>query len=143
MRFDNPEVPVTSDEIKVIESNLSLSIPQELKEQYLRSNGGSPDPYVYEDDNVDTVVASFLPLVSSRGKRTAVDTYEHLVQSQKIVPQHYFPFAVDGGGDYFFVDCSSENGMVFLYRSDFAVDDGPLVPLKVGVGEFWSRLKPE
>lgn len=143
MRFDNPEVPVTLDEIKLIEAKLSLSLPQELKEQYLCSNGGSPDPYVYEDDNVDTVVASFLPILSSKGKRTAIDTYEHLVHSQRIVPQHYFPFAVDGGGDYFFVDCASKDGMVYLYRSDNSFDDGPLVSLGVGVGEFWSRLKPE
>jgi hypothetical protein len=140
MRFENPEVPVTLDEIKLIESKLSLSLPQKLKEQYLCSNGGSPDPYVYED----TVVASFLPLLSSRGKRTAIDTYEHLVQSQRIVPHHYFPFAVDGGGDYFFVDCASKDGIVFLYRSDNSFDDdAPLVSLGVGVGEFWFRLKPE
>lgn len=143
MRFDNPEVPITLDEIILIESKLTLSFPQELKEQYLFSNGGSPDPYVYEDDNLDTVVSSFLPLISSRGKRTAIDTYKNLVQSKKIVPRNYFPFAADGGGDYFFVDCDSNDGIVYFYRSDSADEDGPLLSLGVGAKEFWSRLKPE
>lgn len=143
MRFDNPETPVTSEELTKIESNLALSIHQDLKSLYLRSNGGSPEPYVYEDDSVDTVVASFLPISSSSGKRTAADTYMHLVRAKKIVPQHYFPFAVDGGGDYFFVDCSSANGMVHFYRSDSPVNEESLVSLGVGIGAFWSKLKPE
>lgn len=143
MKFDKPEVHVTSAQLSAIESNLSLNLPKKLKEQYLLSNGGNPDPYVYEDENVDTVVTRFLSITSSQKKRTAIDTYNHLVLTKKIVPPNYFPFAVDGGGDYFFVDCFSESGQVYFYRGDVTDDEEHLIPLGVDVGSFWSRLKPE
>jgi hypothetical protein len=110
-----------------------------LRGQYLKSNGGTPDPYVYEDDDVDTVVSEFLPLVSCRAKRTAFNVYENLVLAKALVPLQFFPFAVDGGGDYFFVDCSSANENV----SFFVGDDRSLLRLSVGLPEFWARLKQE
>jgi SMI1 / KNR4 family (SUKH-1) len=143
MKFENSEPPLNVVQIAEIESTLKLDLPQNLKKLYMTTNGGSPDPYVYEDDNVDTVVADFFPIASSSGARTAVDIYHNLVVSKKIVPRHYFPFAVDGGGDYFFVDCSSENGSTYLFRGDVAEDESNLLSLNLGIADFWSKLKPE
>jgi hypothetical protein len=139
MEFLNPGRPVSRAEIADIEVALRLRLPVPLIWQYLQSNGGEPDPYVYEDNNLDTVVAAFLPIVSANASRTARDVYTGLVLEKKIVPQQYFPFAVDGGGDYFFVDCSTEDGEV----SFFSADDHSLLPLLLGVQHFWQALKPE
>lgn len=73
----------------------------------------------------------------------AEDTYRLLVRERHLVPSNFFPFAVDGAGDYFFVDTATDHGAVyFFYRSDRPVEDR-LLDLQVGVREFWSRLKAE
>lgn len=143
MKFDKSENSISADAIEKIRLDLGVNFPQELNDLYLRSNGGVPEPYVYEDDNVDTVVTEFLPISSNSNKRTSADVYKHLVLSKAIVPRHYFPFAVDGGGDYFFVDCSSKGGTVHFYRSECATSNMPLKSLEMGLDEFWLRLKPE
>ena len=142
MKFARSEDSLSEGMIAALEAAMGLQLPKVLKTHYLKSNGGSPEPYIYEDENLDTVVAECLPLASSRGKRTAPDTYRTLVLSRKLVPSQFFPFAVDGGGDYFFVNCSSPDGAVFFYRSDTA-DDQPLLDLGVGFAEFWTQLKAE
>ncbi len=143
MLFEDADKGVTDSELAGVESTLGFKLSPGLRQQYLSTNGGSPMPYVYEDDNLDTVVTSFLPILSGRGRRTALDSYDRLVRVGKIVPASFFPFAIDGGGDYFFVDCSSDAGMVFFYRSDTSDEGSPLLPLGVTIDEFWRRLKDE
>jgi hypothetical protein len=94
---------------------------------------------VYEDANVDTVVSECLPLQHEGW--SAITVYKDYVLKKSIVPRHFFPFAVDGSGDFFYVDCSSASGMVYLYRHDDMPK--PLVALNVSIDEFWSRLKPD
>ena len=142
MKFENSESPANVKEISEIESRLDLNLPVDLKKIYMTSNGGSPELYVFEDENVDTVVANFLPITSS-GARTAVDVYSHLVIAQAMVPKQYFPFAVDGGGDYFFIDCSAEIELVYLFRSDAPKGESGLVCLNTDLAGFLARLKEE
>lgn len=140
MRFVDCKAPPTDEQIASFERDLGLHFPSALRGLYLYANGGTPDPYVYEDDNVNTVVLSCYPL--QRGRGSAVDVYEDLVVKKEVVPRHFFPLTSDGGGDVFFVDCSSENGAVYLWHHELG-DDDPLVCLHVGVDEFWTRLKPD
>ena len=139
MEFHHCEAPPTEEQIAAFERELGLTFPRSLKEHYLRANGGSPDPYVYEDEDVDTVVSRCLPL--RRGSVSAVGLYEDLVLGKSLVPRHLFPLALDGGGDVFFVETTSEDARVYLWHHDTAFE--PLVPLNVGLDEFWSRLKAD
>jgi hypothetical protein len=141
VEFKNTDVDLTTRDIAEVENDLDIRFPDALRIHYLKVNGGDPAPYVYEDERVDTVVSACLPLKSERGQRTAVDTYRHLVLELELVPKTFFPFAVDGGGDYFYVDCSSREGDVYLYRHDTANE--PRVNLGIGLDGFWKRLKPE
>jgi cell wall assembly regulator SMI1 len=141
MRFDDCDVALTDAQVQSVEASLGLRFPPSLREYYVRWNGGSPDPYRYEDENLDTVVADCMPLVSRHRRGTSVESYRNLVLAKRLVPRHFFPFAVDGGGDYFFVDCSSADAAVYFYRGDSAHD--ALLPLQVGLPDFWRRLKPE
>jgi cell wall assembly regulator SMI1 len=143
MKFETPEAKISISDLESIERDIGLTLPDDMKSMYLLSNGGSPDPYVYEDDRLDTIVSNFLPIKSSKGKRTAVDVYKHLVLQNKIVTCNFFPFAVDGGGDYFFVDCSTIDGNTYFFRSDALNDTSPLLSLDLGFRDFWSKLKPE
>jgi len=137
MKVTDCEEPLTEGKVASFERELGLQFPPGLREHFLRANGGRPDPCVYEDDKVDTVVSEFLPL--RHGKGSAISVYQDHVLSKAFVPRHFFPFAVDGGGDYFYVDCSPGGGRVYLYRHDTAYE--PVVPLNVSIDEFWSRLK--
>lgn len=128
-------------DIAAAEAVLGMSLPLTVREHYLAWNGGSPAPYVYEGINVDTVVSEFLSLKSEHTE-TALNIYEHLVLQKKLVPRHFFPFAVDAGGDYFFVDCSTSNGVVHFFRSDSARGER-LLNLRLGFKKIWSLLKPE
>jgi SMI1 / KNR4 family (SUKH-1) len=141
MRFLNPEPGVSLLEVAEIEAILGIEFPPAVRSLYLSTNGGEPDPYVFENSNVDTVVAEFLPLKSER-KGTAVSSYGRLVIGQGLVPRHLFPFAIDGGGDYFFVDCSTSEGSVSYYRGDSS-DGERLLDLNLAFEQFWSSLKSE
>lgn len=139
MRFVEPEESPTEEQVAAYERELGLRFPPALKAHYRSANGGSPEPYVYEDENVDTVVSRCLPL--RRGRLSAIGVYEDLVLKKALVPKHLFPLALDGGGDIFFVDCSSEDGSMYLWHHDTAFE--PLVPLNVGLNEFWLRLRSD
>lgn len=141
MRFDKPERPLEESEIKKVEKRLGLEFPAALKRHYLRANCGRPDPCVYFGKSVEAVVSECLPLMAKRADETAVQVYDHLVTKLRLLPTQYFPFAVDPGGDYFFVDCSSPKADVVIYHHDTAFE--PLVSLGVGLEEFWQKLVPD
>ncbi len=141
MKFDDPDVSLTLPEISRIEHEIGLRFPTALRDHYLTTNGGSPDPYVYEDEKLDTALSECLPLMSMRGTHTAVETYRTLVVDKGLVPRQFFPFAVDGGGNYFFVDCSSQDADVHVYLHDTQFES--VVSLGVTLQQFWARLKNE
>ena len=140
MNFTGSSDAISGLQIAACEEACGVRLPLSLRECYQESNGGQPEPYVFENDHLDTVVSEFLPL-STDGRGGAVKTYLLLVRERKIVPSHFFPFAVDGGGEYFFVDTKSEEGAVYFFRSDS--NEPGLLPLNLGVREFWQALKPE
>lgn len=141
MKFSNGGPALEPDELARIEQQWGIALPAALRRMYLRSNGGSPCPYVFENDELDTVVSEFLPLSGRTG--TAIQAWTRLVKERALLGDNYFPFAVDGGGDYFFVDCHSAEGNVFFYRSDTQLDDERLLDLRMGLDEFWACLKEE
>jgi len=141
MKFTNKDVQLTPRDIENAQRELSLRFPAPLTNHFLKVNGGKPDPHVYEDARIDTTISESLALKSTKGRHTAIETYRHLVLNLELLPANFFPFAADSGGDYFFADCSTEDGDVYLYRHD--TNGEPLIPLGFGVDEFWARLKPE
>jgi SMI1 / KNR4 family (SUKH-1) len=141
VKFTNPGSRLDDAQIDVCLSVLGIRIPRPLRELYLASNGGVPEPYVFQTDQVETVVSAFLPLMSS-WQVNACKSYLDLVIVKKMVPPNFFPFAIVGGGDYFLVDINTEDGRVFLYRGDTAAA-APLLPFNMTVDQFWASLRPE
>jgi cell wall assembly regulator SMI1 len=140
MNFTNSDDPLSESEIARCEADLAIRLPSSLRECYLIANGGEPNPYVFQNAKLDTVVTEFLPL-KSRSRGTSVQCYRRLVLEKKLVHSSLFPFAVDGGGDYFFTDMQTSEGAVYFYRSD-SIND-PLLKLNLGIDDFWAALKPE
>jgi hypothetical protein len=142
MNFAESARPLSDADFASTERKLGVVLPAALRQIYLQSNGGVPEPYVYEDENLDTVVSEFLPLSSaSTGRLTSEDVYLNAVIGERLVPAHFFPFAVDGAGSFFLVDCRTDNADVYFYTQDTAYEN--LRPLGIGVVEFFARLKPE
>ncbi|WP_339733989.1 SMI1/KNR4 family protein [uncultured Gimesia sp.] len=139
MHFVNPDQPLSESDIQTVERNLDLEFPAELRELFLKHNGAEPEPYVLENDElrISTVVSRTLPLLSMTGNGTAVQSYHRLVTQMQLTPHNYFPFAVDGGGDYFMIDCIS--GVVSFLKSDPV----QLIKLGVGLSGFWDLLKDD
>jgi hypothetical protein len=143
MKFLNPEPPLSELQVDECEAGCGLLLPKALRQFYLFSNGGEPEPYVFRD-KIDTVVSEFLPLLTeNEDQLTAIEVYQHLVLDQAIVPSAFFPFAVDGGGDFFFTDTSTNHGAVYFYNNDALEESESLVDLELGVADFWKALTPE
>ena len=128
--------PASDQQIDDLEKRVGLRFPSSLRRIFREANGGRPDPYIFRDDNNDTDVSECLAI--REGKGSALWTYELLVLSKRLVPSHFFPFAVDSGGDCFFVDCSSAEACVYLYVHDTAFEHIRL--LSGTLEEFWSCL---
>src|ERR1022692_1750740 len=123
MKFTNSEPAIGLQEIANVEASLGFLLPVAVRNLYLTTNGGDPAPYVFQNENIDTVITKFLPL-SSKSKGTALTSYKRLVVEKQMAPQQFFPFAVDGGGDYFFVDCSRPDGGGDYFFVDCSRPDG-------------------
>jgi len=141
MLLTHQEPPISEQQIVDIQTNLGVHFPIAICKFYLSSNGGIPDLYVFENKQLDTVISEFFPLASNK-RRTAIQTYNLLVRDKRLVAPQFFPFAVDGGGDYFFVDCLTEEGLVYFYRSDTA-SGKQLLSLELGFEAFCESLKKE
>lgn len=139
MKFLNPEKKLSKQQIQRVELSLGIKFPSLLVEYYLKSNGGEPEPYVFQKGRLDTVVSEFLPLISNE-LDTSPEVYKDLVLSKQIVPNNLYPFAIDGGGDYFFLDLSDTKLATYFYMHD-TVRKRPLVNLRMSFGEFWQSLK--
>lgn len=139
----NPACPLTAEDVAQHEANLGFRLPESLRRFYLATNGGTPDRYVYEDANLDTSVSKFLPLHSDAPVGHAVATYRYLTEEKCLVAPQFFPFAVDGGGDYFLVDTARTDAPVYFYNSDTADESRRLLPLRIGFDAFCNALKRE
>ena len=142
VEFKSVDGPLNDPEIARVSRQIGLKFPCELIGFYKCFNDGEPDPYVFRRGDDEILVSATLPLSSPLGRRTAVDTYDALVNNKKIVGKAYFPFAVEGGGDYFFVDCVHETESVHYYRSDTIFDSG-LVRVAGSLAEFFDAFGPE
>jgi len=139
MRFENSGAPLTSEALSSAEAEIGLRFPPGLREHYLRANGGVPDSYIFRRGAMTVAISECLPLrVDGRGL-SAMDAYRSLVLKRKILPPYSFPFAVDGGGNLFLVDCRSDEGPVYVWWHD--VPDQNLLDLRVGIADFWSYLE--
>ena len=140
MKFENSRAPLTNEALSSAEAEIGLRFPPGLREHYLRSNGGVPDPYVFRRGGIMVAVSECLPLrVDSPRGISAIDTYRTLLSKGNLLPQYLFPFAIDGGGNLFLVDCRSDEGSVYVWWQD--VPNNNLLDLRTGISEFWSYLE--
>lgn len=142
MEFVNKDKTLTLDEVKAVEAALHLHFPEALRELFVANNGGKPMPYVLSTDTIDSVVNETLPLISERERMTAPDLHHKLVADMKMIERRFFPFAGDGGGDYYFVDCDDPQGGVYISMHDSA-KGFRLERVWNSISGFWDQLVAE
>jgi hypothetical protein len=144
MKFVNHDKLPTEAEVASAEIELGFKFPASLRSFFLENNGADPVPYVFKSETLHTVVNETLPLISNTGRGTALDSYKKLVIEKAIVARNFFPFAVDAGGDYFFVNCDTPDASVHFYRSDTAFPEIDILEqVASSLDEFWKALKTE
>ena len=142
MTFTNHDKSLSLKEIEQVEKSIGINFPEPLRQFFQKNNGAEPDPYVLKTDSLDTIVSETIPLLSGKGRGTAENSYNRLIRQRSLVDEKYFPFAVDGGGDYFFVNCEDQRASVYFYRSD-SFSPSSLVKVSESLEDFWQMLTQE
>lgn len=138
VEFSECDPPASNSEIVALEERLGFRIPSEIRDLVGRANGGRPTPSIFRGSVGSTDVSECLALRDAQG--SIEWTYNQLVRNKKATPSHYLPFAIDSGGNTFFVDCDSPEQEVYLLLHD---PQFKLLPLDIGLRNFWGSLETE
>src|SRR5262249_41450399 len=142
-KFQNSDIELTETDIARAEADLGFRLPSPVRDFYLRTNGGTPYPYAFEDKkyHVFAIICTVFPL-QSQSDDTAVVAYNLYIRMNNLAPSNYLPFATGEDRQLFLVDCSDPISAVHFYSDDLPYFE-KLIPLNVGFDEFWLRLKDE
>ncbi len=120
-RFVSVGKKISENQIAMIEADLGITLPEELRNHYLKFNGGRPQKCYYTNVIDTFVVDQFIPI--KYGDFTFEDVYRQHVIEDKIIPSYLIPFAIDPGGDYFCISVRAEDkGKVFFFWTEFYED---------------------
>lgn len=141
--FEGTASPLSELDIRRVEHKLRVRLPQDLKEHYLRYNGGTPRPEFFVKDGEAYDVEEFLPMnIPNEKGLTFERTYTFLVHEKPEFPQGYIPFACDSAGDYFIYSVipGSFGNIMFNSRADYGDDDRYIFFLAPSLREFINSL---
>ncbi len=110
------------EEITSLEKKLGVTFSEDIKNYYLKHNGGTPEPDTFPatDEYEPIIISSFLSMKEdSSGGGTLEETYEKGI-SKGYLPNDLVPFAVDWGNNYL---CFDSMGKVYFFATDSWFDD--------------------
>lgn len=115
--------PITEMDLAEIENRLGLVLPEDLRQHYLRFNGGHPLQNLFPKAGEYFSISEFLPIkYGTRGARLE-DAYVDIVQGNDQFPSDLIPIANDAGGDFFCYCLAPDNlGAISFYQSDYYDD---------------------
>jgi cell wall assembly regulator SMI1 len=112
---------ISDDDIKKVEKLIKLSFPSDLKNFYLKYNGGEVEGgrKIYLGKNgMEYEVKNFLPIGHPRFEADALleDSYVFFVKEKKLIPRNFIPFAMDSGGFRYCIN--ADDGKVYFSNLD-------------------------
>jgi cell wall assembly regulator SMI1 len=115
--------PIDNADLNELEVKLGFSFPDDLRQHFLRFNGGRPVPNLFFKNDEYFSVSEFLPIKHGvRGTRFE-DTYFDVVQGSDFFPKNLIPIASDSGGDYFCYCLEpGKIGAIYFYQFDYYDD---------------------
>lgn len=138
--LDHCAPALTPADLDDVEAALGLALPRDLREHYLRWNGGVPRSSCWVvDDEVVVDVAAFSPVRYGDGTPygTLEGTYAAHV-AEGLLPPGLVPFASDWGGAAVCVDVVTQEVVLKV----FTLQGAPVTPLVTGFGTFVAGLVP-
>lgn len=97
--FDVEET-ITIDDIKYIEDKYNYKMPEDIKNHYLKYNGGQLEKCMYTKSNGDEFIVSWFIPIKCEDAGLSLDSVLDL-RTDKILPAWLIPFADEAGGDLY------------------------------------------
>jgi hypothetical protein len=114
--FRNSGEPLSPDDIRRVELTIGITIPGDLADFYLKTNGGFPENTSWIVDGEEQVrVQCFLPMkIRTRFSNTIEATYRTGLEEDYLI-MGLVPFAKDFGGNFV---CFDDQGGIVFYTLD-------------------------
>ncbi|AAU37021.1 MULTISPECIES: SMI1/KNR4 family protein [Basfia] len=111
LHLSGSDAPITANELLAIEKRLNIVLPQEMKNLYLKFNGGQPTEYVH-DDNYLYPIWAFSCLSEIEDDLQLID--ENWCPNG-FAPQELLPFAYNAVGGFFALSLRKQDfGFVYF-----------------------------
>lgn len=140
--FERTASPLSELDIKRVENQLGVRLPQDLREHYLLHNGGTPRPQFFPKDGDAYDVRCFHSMNTGARGSSFERTYVMMVDQTPEFPRGYIPFAHDSGGDMFLYSVRPESfgNIMFMSHEDYEDEDRYIVFLAPTLKEFIDSL---
>ena len=109
---------ITQSDIRKLESDLGIRLPEAMRSHYLQFNGGTPnlDWFPMTDDWDAIWIHKFLPIATRDGEESTIQSVYARVAGNTGYPRSLVPFAIDPGGNLFCVD--TDSGAIHYWLTD-------------------------
>ena len=119
--FTDTERPISVADLDKIERALGLAFPPDVREHYLKRNGGSPNRYLFKRDDRVYVVQGFLSVRFGPSHNRLENVFQDLKIDREILPKKLVPFAIDPGGDYYCFSVDEvDKGAIYVFVGEHA-----------------------
>lgn len=146
MLFSNTSRPITKTEIKAIELELGITLPNSFIEHYLVYNGGIPSKSFFysEKTDIETEIQIFSPIkykFSNIDIKTVEEKYVFF-KKKSMLMSSYLPFANDHGSNQICINL--DNNKVYIVYMDIGeLNQKCFKYLANDFNEFLSGLSDE
>jgi hypothetical protein len=107
---------LTTEDVRTVEEQVKIKLPDEVKSHYLAYNGGVPQRPCWQlEDGEFHRVGVFLPMKYGLAGGRTVETVYAKGTKGGYLTKDLIPFANDEGGNYF---CFNPHGEIFFYAMD-------------------------
>lgn len=122
--FERTASPLSELDIKRVENRLGIRLPEDLKEHYLRHNGGRPRPRFFVKDGEAYDVDCFYSMNTGAKGSSFERTYTMMVDQTPEFPRGYIPFADTTGAGFFMYSVNPESfGNIMFNQPEYYGDD--------------------
>jgi len=128
IKFTDTQKKLTEQDFRLIEQDLGISIPIQLRNHYFNYNGGTPDRTIFYDpigrfDYIE--IRDFIPMLYNKDFEDDQDyTLNGLAKlgwNETTIPRDLLPFALDWGGNYLCISLTTEE--IYFFARDILSDN--------------------
>jgi len=143
--FDRVGKKLTISDIKSVETSIGCKLPEDLVRHYMIYNGGQPNKNIFlDDDESEYEVNTFLRMKYKAGPLDVIfeDTVEVIKNNKQLLPESFFPFARDSGGNFYCIN-DIDNNIYYCEMDCFENNSCRLTNIAINIEEFIHALQDE